>query len=85
VLKRNADGRIEFRVRGGVPVLALRIDLLNDGRPDVVSVRGDDLRPLGAVWFTSADVGTFQLQMQVTDACGRVDTTGASRPVEVKP
>jgi hypothetical protein len=72
-----------MRVNGMVPVEQIEVDLMGDGQPATI-LRGLDLRPVGAVWFAPTRVGTFQLQVRLTDACGRTAATGAARPVKVQ-
>lgn len=66
-----------------VPVPVLDVDLLGDGRGGT-ELRGIDLRLVAGVFVVPDVVGTYQLQVRVTDACGRSDATGAARPVTVR-
>jgi hypothetical protein len=81
-LRLGTRGRVLLGVEGRVPVRRLDLDLLGDG-VDAQRLVGEDLRDVGGIWLRPSQAGEYQLQIRAEDACGRLDQTGASRPVKV--
>lgn len=72
-----------LRLSGGTAITVVSTDLIGDGA-DAQIWQFSDARAVAGLYFTPTRVGTFSLQVHVEDACGRQDTTGATRRVTVR-